>query len=524
MTLSLALTLAGVGFLGAFCSGLLGIGGALVMFPLLLYVPPLVGVGQLDVKAVVGVTMALVFVAAVSGTFAHSRQHATNRQLITIGGFAGAVGSFVGALASKAVDDRWLLLVFAALATVGAVLILMPGDVAQPAAGGETMRFSPVRVALVAGGVGFAAGFVGAGGGFLLVPLLVVVVGVPMRVTIGSSLGITALAATAGFVGKLVTHQIPFLPALTVVLGAIPGAQLGAMVSRRVSTRHLKLVLSITIVLAAVRVWWDVFGPVALLALPVGFTLGLVVGVTGMGSGLLIAPLSYAIFGLDYPHAVALAVIYSVFARAFGMVNFRHWGIDGWRLVLSYGLAGAAGSVVGSRLIYAVNESIGSAFPFLLGGTLGVVGLLVVLDTLVSRSPRPAGGDSPEADTSLAKVRVAAVQLFVGLLVGLTAIGSGSLVRLSQNRLFRVPEGEDLGAALAIALMMLIPAGVTHVALSNVDWRFVGLLTAGSMVGTVLSPAAARTVPKGAVPLVMAALVMVGGILTVLRALTVGGS
>ncbi|OLD39930.1 MAG: hypothetical protein AUI57_01325 [Candidatus Rokubacteria bacterium 13_1_40CM_2_68_8] len=258
MTVSLVATLVGVGFLGSFFAGLLGIGGALVMFPLLLYVPPLLGVGQLAVKDVVGVTMALVFVAAVSGFLAHRRQRAISLQLTMIGGFAGIAGSFVGALASKWVDDTWLLVVFAILATVGAVLILLPGGEEDPAPADATMRFSPLRIAVVAGGVGLAAGFVGAGGGFLLVPLLVVVVGMPVRVTIGSSLGITAMAATAGVVGKLITHQIPFVPALTVALGAIPGAQLGAAASHRVSTRNLKLVLAITIVLVALRVWWDV--------------------------------------------------------------------------------------------------------------------------------------------------------------------------------------------------------------------------------------------------------------------------
>src|SRR5207302_799563 len=77
---------------------------------------------------------------------------------------------------------------------------------------------------VVAGVVGLAAGLVGAGGAFLLVPLLLIVVGVPIRVTIGTSLAITALAASAGFVGKLVTAQIPLAPTLAVVAGAIPGA------------------------------------------------------------------------------------------------------------------------------------------------------------------------------------------------------------------------------------------------------------------------------------------------------------
>jgi uncharacterized protein len=258
VTVSLAVTLLGVGFIGAFCSGLLGIGGALVMFPLLFYVPPLLGVGQLEVKDVIGITMVLVLVAAMSGFLAHRRQRAVSATLTAIGGAAGIVGSFAGATATKWALDLWLLLVFAVLATAGAVLMAMPGGEEDVVMDATAIRSRLPRLIGVAGGVGLAAGFVGAGGGFLLVPLLVVVVGLPLRVAIGSSLGITAMAASAGFIGKLLTHQIPYLPALTVALGAIPGAQLGAAASRRISTRNLKLLLAATIVLVAARVWWDV--------------------------------------------------------------------------------------------------------------------------------------------------------------------------------------------------------------------------------------------------------------------------
>ena len=57
MTVAFALTLLTLGFVGAFVAGLLGVGGAIVMIPLLLYAPPLLEVGTLDVKAVAGVTM-----------------------------------------------------------------------------------------------------------------------------------------------------------------------------------------------------------------------------------------------------------------------------------------------------------------------------------------------------------------------------------------------------------------------------------------------------------------------------------
>jgi len=140
--------------------------------------------------------------------------------------------------------------------TVAFVLMLLPEpapDVAEPAAEKE---YSGPLTAATAGVVGLAAGLVGAGGAFLLVPLLLVVVGVPIRVTIGSSLAITAAAATAGVIGKALTGQIPVGPAVVVAAGALPGAQLGAMTSRRLSGVALKRVLLVVIVLTGIKVWW----------------------------------------------------------------------------------------------------------------------------------------------------------------------------------------------------------------------------------------------------------------------------
>jgi len=221
VTLALASTLLGVGFLSAFFAGLLGIGGALVMIPLLLYVPPLVGVGQLDIKAVAASRWPSVrggalrlpgAPAAPHGQLAdrHRRRRGQHRRIVR---------------GRAVVEDGRRHVALAGvrgIATVGAALILLPGRL-EEASPGEAPHYSSLRIAAVAGGVGLAAGFVGAGGAFLLVPLLVVVVGVPIRTTIGSSLGITALSATAGFVGKLVSHQILFGPALAVAVGAIPG-------------------------------------------------------------------------------------------------------------------------------------------------------------------------------------------------------------------------------------------------------------------------------------------------------------
>jgi uncharacterized membrane protein YfcA len=247
-----------LGVVGAFVSGLIGVGGAIVMIPLLLYAPPLLGVGQLDVKAVAAITMVQVFVAAVSGVIAHGRHRAVNRRLAATGGIVMAAGSLAGAVASHWMRDFWLLVVFALMVTAALMLMFVPTPPPDVSAPAEEREYSRTLTATVAGGVGLAAGLVGAGGAFLLVPLLLVVVGVPIRVTIGTSLAMTALAATTGVVGKLVTGQVPLVPALVVALGAVPGAQLGARLSRRLAGGALKGILFVVIVITGVRVWWHV--------------------------------------------------------------------------------------------------------------------------------------------------------------------------------------------------------------------------------------------------------------------------
>jgi uncharacterized membrane protein YfcA len=247
-----------LGVLGSFVSGLVGVGGAIVMIPLLLYAPPLLGVGRLDVKAVAAVTMVQVFVAAVSGVVAHRRQRAVSQRLAWVGGVTMALGALAGAVASRHAPDRLLLTVFALMSTAALGLMFLPEPAPDVMAPAEDRPYSIPRIVLVTATVGLAAGLVGAGGAFLLVPLLLVVVGVPIRVTIGSSLAITAFAATAGVAGKLATHQVPLWPALLVAAGAVPGAQLGARASRRLSGVALKRILVVVIALSGARVWWDV--------------------------------------------------------------------------------------------------------------------------------------------------------------------------------------------------------------------------------------------------------------------------
>jgi uncharacterized membrane protein YfcA len=258
VSVGVLLLLVGLSLIGAFVAGLVGVGGAIVMIPLLLYGPPLLGAGRLDARTVTAVTMVQVFVAALAAVVVHRRRRAVRPDLSLMGGLAMAAGSLTGAIASRFTEDHVLVLVFALMTLVALALMFVPVETAGMPIFADHIEFSRARAVGVCLVVGLVAGLVGAGGAFLLVPLLLVFVGIPIRVTIGSSLAITALAAAAGVTGKLVTGQVPLQPALAVVLGAVPGAHLGALVSRRLSGRALRRVLLVVILVSAVRVWWDV--------------------------------------------------------------------------------------------------------------------------------------------------------------------------------------------------------------------------------------------------------------------------
>jgi uncharacterized membrane protein YfcA len=258
VTPTLEIAVFALAFCGAFVSGLVGVGGAIVMIPLLYYVPPLVGAGELPIKAVAGLSMTQVLAAAVVGTWSHGRHALVHHGLAMTGGPAMAAGSLMGAIFSVHVSGRALLATFAFMATIALPLMFvapagLPGrDDRAPVA------FRRGSVLTLCGSIGLMAGLVGAGGAFLLVPVLVGVLHVPLRLSIGTSLAMVGISALTGFLGKALTGQIPLWPALTVVLGSLTGAPLGSRVSRRVPVPVLRGVLAGIIMLVMLRVWYDV--------------------------------------------------------------------------------------------------------------------------------------------------------------------------------------------------------------------------------------------------------------------------
>ena len=240
------------GLVASFLSGLLGIGGGLVLTPLLLYLPPVLGGTAIPVKIITGLTIVQAISGSVLGALRHRAYGNISPRLVWLMGPPSAIASLVGAFVSRDTPDSVILLVFAILAFAGAVMLLLPVTPRDERA--EDVHADPrvaIPVALV---LGFFAGMVGIGGIAFIIAALVYLFRVPPRIAIGSSLGIGLFAAVAALIGKAATAQIDPPLAAIVFVSALVASPIGAAVSVRTQPRALLAILSAIVILAAIRI------------------------------------------------------------------------------------------------------------------------------------------------------------------------------------------------------------------------------------------------------------------------------
>lgn len=225
--------------------GAFGGGGGVLTLPALVYL-----LGQPAQAATTG-SVVLVGVTATAGVLARLRgkriDWRTGAAYVAVGIPAAAAGS----IANQAVPERVLLLAFAALALVAAATMLLGG---HPDPAGDGPSGAPRRrVAVVVGSgvlVGFLTGFLGVGGGFLVVPALVVLLRMPMATAVGTSL----LIILGNSVAALGTRAAGLAALDWAVLGpfvatAVVGGVAGKAVAERLSGRTLERAFAVLLVL-----------------------------------------------------------------------------------------------------------------------------------------------------------------------------------------------------------------------------------------------------------------------------------
>lgn len=256
------LVLLALGLIGGFFSGLLGLGGAIIMVPLLLYVPPLFHLTALNMKVVAGVSTIQVFASAASGVIFHRKKRAVSIPVLLFMGLPSAIAGLLGALFSKYVDAHFLLTIFACISTLATLLMFIPKKEESAEQGQELnadkIQFNRALATLLAIIIGFIGGMIGAPGAFIFIPVCVYILKIPMRITIGSTLGIVLMTAFTSTVGKIASGQMHWLIAGVLILGSVTAAQLGSRASHRVPVKHLHKIMTVIIAFSSLKMWLDV--------------------------------------------------------------------------------------------------------------------------------------------------------------------------------------------------------------------------------------------------------------------------
>ncbi len=221
--------------------GVLGGGGSTLTVPVLRYVA-----GE---PAASAVAMSLVVVCATSSVAAatYARERRVRWSAALTFGPAGMVAAFAGGKLSAVLSARATLILFALTMCVSALAMLWRSR--KPLVGGDQVGLSRSVGAGLA--VGFVTGIIGTGGGFLVVPALVLIARLPIESAVGTSLVVIALQSAAGLAGRLGHVAIDWPIAAAVAAVAVVGALFGGRIGRRIAAAPLQRAFAVFVLVTA---------------------------------------------------------------------------------------------------------------------------------------------------------------------------------------------------------------------------------------------------------------------------------
>ena len=212
--------------------GLLGGGGSILTVPLLAYV------AGMDAKPAIATSLLVVGVTSAIGAITHARAHRVRWRVAALFGVAAMAGAYAGGMLARFVPGTVLMVAFAVIMIAAAVAMLRGRKDMSAFEGNQ--RLPIVKITALGTSVGVISGLVGAGGGFLLVPALALLAGLPMSLAVGTSLVVISMQSFAGFAGHLATEHIDWRLAAMVTAAAVLGALIGGRLIAFVDANTLR--------------------------------------------------------------------------------------------------------------------------------------------------------------------------------------------------------------------------------------------------------------------------------------------
>ncbi len=229
-----------------------------------------------------------------------------------------------------------------------------------------------------------------------------------------------------------------------------------------------------------------------------GLGVGVLIGLTGIGGGSLMTPLLILFAGVQPVVAIGTDLAYGAITKTLG--GWRHvrngtvdLGVSKW-LALGSVPGSIAGVVIVDRLHDRYGDRFDSTLLSIIAAALLVVALSVLARALLMR-PRE---HHSVALTPRAKTGAAGIGLVLGVILGMTSVGSGALVGLALIMVFRLTPHRVVGTDVFHAALMLWAAGLAHLFVGNVDLLLMANILAGSLPGVWVGTALLPRVPAAA--------------------------
>ena len=246
-----------------------------------------------------------------------------------------------------------------------------------------------------------------------------------------------------------------------------------------------------------------------------GLGVGVLVGATGMGGGALMTPLLILIFGVKPVVAVGTDLAYAAVTKTVG--GFRHLakGKVHRRMALWLALGSCPGALVGVYVLGVLRDAYGDGFDDLLivliSGALLLTGGLILLRALaLSEAGRRERGQLKMATRH--KIAAVALGFTIGVVLGVTSAGSGTLIAVGLIVGFRLTPHLVVGTDVVHAALLLWVASIAHLVSGNVDLALAGTILLGSLPGVWIGANLSTRLPADALRPALAIVLIASGL------------
>jgi len=243
----------------------------------------------------------------------------------------------------------------------------------------------------------------------------------------------------------------------------------------------------------------------------VGLVVGILVGLTGLGGGMVLLPLLISLFGIPPIIAVGSdAVINFVTKIGAGGLHLRRGNVS-WPLVGNLAMGSVPGAILGVAALAWMRGTYGSGVNDFLRGMIGVLLVVVPLGYLLKGRPSLPPVAFETLRSNHYRLGIALIGFFAGTLVGLTSIGSGSVILMLLMVFYGFPPAMMVGTDIVHAVLLAVLTSVLQFRLGNVDFVLVSSVLLGSVPGGILGAYLTNYVPSGRLKQVLCALLVAVG-------------